>query len=124
MSDAQHVSWWRRLWRRLSGAEFEQSASAVVREEPAKIRAIAELQSTQVEYAKATWSGIRDLAGELAPVLKLLALAQFEQTDAGLTATFPGGLTVGTHRTSDPAELAELFRAASEAVEPLVPAEE
>lgn len=105
----------------LVGARFEQSASAVVREEPAKIRAIADLQMTQVEYARVTWQGIHDLAAELAPVFKLLALSQFEQTDTGLTVTLPGGLEIGGHRTSDPAELAELFRAASETLETLAP---
>jgi hypothetical protein len=106
----------------LDSTTFGQSASSVVREEPGKLDAISRLQMTQVEYARVTWTGIHDLAAELAPVLKLLALAQFTQTETGLTATFPGGLTIGGRTVSGPAEMQEFFRQAAATVEHLAPA--
>lgn len=101
--------------------EFGQDPAEVVKAEPAKLDAIARLQLTQVEYARVTWGGVRDLAAELVPVLKLLALAQFTQTETGLTATLPGGLTIGKHTLTRPAELQEFFRQAVATLEPLVP---
>jgi hypothetical protein len=108
----------------LDDTTFGQSASSVVREEPAKLDAISRLQMTQVEYARVTWSGIHDLAAELVPLLKLLALAQFTQTESGLTATLPGGLTIGGRTISGPAEMQEFFRQAAATVEHLAPAPE
>lgn len=103
--------------------EFGQKPSQVVAVEPAKLDAIARLQLTQVEYARVTWDGVRSVAAELLPVLKLLALTQFAQTEAGLTATLPGGVTIGTRALSGPAELQEFFRQAVGTVERLVPAD-
>ncbi len=101
----------------IEDGEFGQSASAVVREEPAKIRAIGDLQLTQVEYAKATWAGVIGLAHELVPVLKLLAMADWTATETGWTATLPGGLSLGTHRITSPAQIKELLTEAAATVE-------
>ncbi|HOO16680.1 MAG TPA: hypothetical protein PLU99_06165 [Phycisphaerae bacterium] len=97
--------------------EFTQAASSVVEREPAKIRAIADLQRVQVEYVQASWAGMVSLAHELAPILKLLAMAQFTDSEAGLTMTLPSGVSVGGQKLSTPAELQRFFSEALQTVE-------
>jgi hypothetical protein len=98
-------------------AEFGQSASSVVREEPAKIRAIADLQMTQVEYARVTWNGVRDLAREIVPIFKLLAMANFIPTDSGMSLTLPNGFSIGQHTITSPQEMQAVFQQAAASLE-------
>lgn len=106
----------------VEGVEFDQTASAVVREQPAKIDAIAGLQRTQVEYVQALSAGIRDIVGEIVPVLKLLAAAELVTTERGITATLPNGITIGQRTVQSAEDLAEILDAVVEALEPLAPA--
>jgi hypothetical protein len=103
----------------LRDTTFGQNASAVVREEPAKIDAVSRLQLTQVEYARVTWAGVKGVLAEVMPVLKLLALANFTSTESGFTATLPSGLTLGGKTITQPADLQEFFKEAVRTLEPV-----
>ena len=88
----------------LRDAKFGQSASAVVREEPAKIDAIARGQMTQVEYARVTWNGVRDLAHEIMPIVGLFSGVFGGMTESAFNATFPGGFSLGKTKVTKPNE--------------------
>lgn len=96
-------------------AEFGQSASAVVKEEPAKIDAIGRLQMTQVEYARVTWNGVTGLAKAITPIVGMLSGVFNAMTDTSFNAMFPGGFSVGSTKVTKPNEatavLAEMMRA-------------
>jgi len=91
---------------------LNQTASAVVKEEPAKIKAIAELQETQVEYVKELTAGIKGIVSEVMPVLNLLAMAKFNTTSSGITMTLPNGTSLGTQKISSGTDLQSAIVAA------------
>lgn len=91
---------------RLIKPRFGQSASAVVKEEPAKIDAIARGQLTQVEYARVTWNGVRDLAREIMPIVGMFSGAFGSMTESAFNATFPGGFSLGKTKVTKPTEAA------------------
>lgn len=88
----------------LRDARFGQVASAVVREEPAKILATGEGQMSQVEYARVTWQGVKDLAHEIMPIVGLFSGVFGGMTESGFNATFPGGLSIGRTKVTKPSE--------------------
>lgn len=78
----------------MTNARFGQDAAAVTAVQPDKIRAIADLQRTQVEYVAALGEAIRASLAELAPVLKILAMAQFADVPGGgVVCNLPAGAT-------------------------------
>lgn len=88
----------------VSGLKYNQTPSEVVKAEPAKIDAIARLQLTQVEYARVTWEGVTNVVREIVPVLKLLAMANFTQTESGMALTLPNGIKIGANTLTKPVD--------------------
>jgi hypothetical protein len=90
---------------------INQNTSDVVKEEPAKILAIAEVQRTQGEYVEKLTTGIRGIVSEvftgLAPFLNILASAKIQKTSTGINLELPGGLKIGGTKTTEPAEISK-----------------
>jgi hypothetical protein len=101
----------------LDGLDYQQDASAVMREEPTKLKAIADVQRVQVEYVQATWAGIVGVVHEIAPALSALAAAKCAVTDSGLTLTLPSGLTVGKRTLNTPQDVSAYFTALTRTVQ-------
>lgn len=104
-------------------AEFGQSASSVVREEPAKIDAIARLQLTQVEYAR-VWGDVvkhvADVVRDFVPVFKLMALADMIPTERGIQMTLPNGFSIGQRTITTPQDLRALLNETTAGLEAVV----
>lgn len=96
---------------KLKGARFGQSASAVVKEEPAKIAAIGEAQSAIAKArGEAIAQGIHasaDVIDSLIPILGWLQMGNLTPHETGATLKLPGGLELGGHKITGNAELQE-----------------
>jgi hypothetical protein len=117
-AEAELIQWQKDDGFTARNIRFGQNAAAVVREEPAKIVAIAELQDSQGRYVESLGRAVKGVLEEIMPVLQVLALAKFRQTDSGWQATLPNGLSLGrTKSVKTPEELSAFFAKALEAVQ-------
>lgn len=103
----------------INDLKIDQKPSDVVKEEPAKIMAIAEIQRTQTEYVKELTVGIKGIVSEIMPVFQLLAMAKLTPTSTGFNMTLPSGVGFETYKNKSPQEMQDLFNTALKQLETL-----
>ena len=90
--------------------DFGQDVASVIREQPAKLDAIARVQHEQAVYWEAMGKAVASWISEIAPIFNVMALAKIRTVDQGLQLTLPGGFSVGSKRIETPADLEGLIQ--------------
>jgi len=104
----------------LEDLTVNQDVSGVIREQPAKIKAVGEAQYSQVAYVKEVLSGVRGIVGEIVPVLNLLAAARIQTSASETTLTLPGGFSIGGKTTTNAQDISDYLKSLAGAASAVV----
>lgn len=106
-------------WLVLEGGRFGQDATTPLKEIPAVLERLPEIQRTQAEYAQ-VWADCTEnvlvsAISAFAPAAQLGQLAKLSKTERGITMTLPNGASIGGRTVSGVEDVAALFREAQAA---------